>query len=93
MFLSLWRDECGAIYSTELLLVTSVVIAGLASGLTSFRDAVNSEFTDIAAAVQELNQSYLYGGIRSPRARTAGSDFVDRYDGGGQAMVCVQVYE
>ena len=93
MLQALWCDESGAVFTTELLLVTSVVVSGLATGLTSFRDAVTSEMADVAAAVQDLNQSYLYSGVLGHSGSTAGSDYVDAPDPDGTAYTCTQVFE
>ena len=76
----LWKDRRGGILSTELLLLTSIVVAGLASGLTSVRDAVSNEFADVARSVQNLNQSFMYQAPQRADARTAGSDYFDRRD-------------
>ena len=76
----IWNDCDGSVVSTELLMVTSVLVAGLASGLTSVRDAVISEFSDVAHSVQELNQSFSYQGSEGHAAMTAGSDYIDRFD-------------
>ncbi len=76
----LWNDCDGGILSTELLLVSSVLVAGLSTGLTSVRDAVTSEFNDVAHSIQNLNQSYLYTSPSGPSGRTAGSSYYDRYE-------------
>ena len=74
----IWNDCDGGVVSTELLMVTSVLVAGLASGLTTVRDAVNNEMADIATSVQSLNQSFGYVGVQSPSTQTAGSEYLDR---------------
>jgi len=60
---SLWRDQSGAILSTELILVAVVAVVGLVVGLTSIRDSLVSELADVSGTVQELNQSYSYFGV------------------------------
>ena len=92
MLRALWSDETGAVFTTELLMVTSVVGAGLATGLTTFRDAVTSEMADVAAAVQHLNQSYLYNGVESRSAMTPGSHYVDARDPISDAYTCTQMF-
>lgn len=85
----LWHDCGGGVLSTEMLLLTSLLVAGLASGLTEVRNAVSNEFADVANAVQNLNQSYLYSAPVSPSAATAGSDFIDRRDVTSSSYSCV----
>ena len=58
LFLKLWRDEHGLLYSTELVFVTSIVAIGMIVGLAAYRDGIVDELADNARAVQALNQSY-----------------------------------
>lgn len=89
--MNLWNDSRGGVFTTELLLVTSFVVAGVSAGLAHYRDSIQAELTDLAAAVQTLNQSYVFSGVRSPAAKTAGSQFVDRHDGfSSSAAACIQ---
>lgn len=55
----LWRDEQGAVLSAELVLIAVITVIGLVVGLAAFRDSVVGELGDTAAAVGELNQSYV----------------------------------
>lgn len=90
--MKLWNDCHGGVFTTELLLVTSFVVAGVATGLAHYRDSLQSELTDLAASVQKINQSFAFAGVRSPGAKTAGSRFVDHQDGSSvNAMACIQV--
>ena len=76
----LWNDECGFIVSTELILIATIVVMGLMAGMTAVRDAVISEMSDVAGAIQDLNQSYSYFGVLGHSASTSGSDYVDETD-------------
>ncbi len=76
----LWRDEAGFIVSIELILISTIAVLGILVGLASIRDAVVSELSDVAGAVQDLNQSYAYFGVIGHASSTAGSDFVDGLD-------------
>lgn len=76
----LWNDEDGVILSSEIALLGSVMVIGLVAGVTTFRDAVNSELGDVAAALGAMDQSYAYGGVCGHHAFTAGSAFYDRAD-------------
>ena len=86
----LWHDCDGGILTTELLLVTSVLVGTMGAGLSSFRNAVTGEFSDVANSVSELSQSYRYPSVNGLGAHTAGSDYIDRRDGNaGQANQCI----
>lgn len=77
----LWHDQAGFIVSAELVLISTVGVIGLLTGLTCLRNAINSELTDVACAISSLDQSYCYTGFHSykdkcscvTKARTAGS--------------------
>jgi hypothetical protein len=76
----LWDDDCGFVVSVELILIATVVVFGLLAGMTAVRDAVVSEMSDVAGAIQDLNQSYSFFGVLGHSASTAGSDYVDETD-------------
>ena len=77
---SLWSDDNGFIVSIELILISTIAIIGLITGMTSVRDAVVSELSDVAGAVQDMNQSYSFNGVVGHSATTSGSDFLDTLD-------------
>lgn len=76
-----WRDQAGFVVSAELVLISTVLIIGLVTGLTCLRNAVNDELSDVACAISSLDQSYCYTGFHGYKdkchcelkARTAGS--------------------
>lgn len=76
----LWRDEAGFVVSTELILIATIVVIGMITGLTTVRDAVVTELADVADAVSEVDQSYSYGAITAHCASTAGTTFIDVFD-------------
>lgn len=76
----LWRDDRGFVISIELILISTIAVIGLITGLTAVRDAVVSELSDVAGAVQDMNQSYSFNGATGHSGSTAGSDFQDRTD-------------
>ena len=76
----LWNDETGFIVSAELVLVATILVIGMITGLTSVRDAVISELADVGQAISNINQSYSYGGAVAHCGSTAGSVFVDQTD-------------
>ncbi len=76
----LWNDNNGFVVSIELILIATIAVVGLIAGLTAVRDAVVSELSDVAGAVQDVNQSYAINGITGHSATTAGMDFLDATD-------------
>lgn len=76
----LWDDDCGFVVSVELVLIATVAVLGLLAGMTSVRDAVVSELSDVAGAVQDINQSYSYFGVLGHSASTSGADYTDQTD-------------
>ena len=80
MIKRLWSDEAGFVVSSELILVGTVAVIGLLAGLAAVRDGVVSELSDVAGAVQDLNQSYSLSGVTGHSAATAGMDYVDALD-------------
>src|SRR5262245_33287117 len=80
MMKKLWNDEAGFIVSAELVLVATILVIGMITGLTSVRDAVITELADVGGAIGSINQSFAYGGASAHCANTAGSAFVDLLD-------------
>lgn len=78
--MKLWNDEAGFVVSVELVLISTITVIGLMTGLTAVRDGVVSELSDTAGAVQDMNQSYTYNGVIGHSGSTAGSDFNDALD-------------
>ena len=80
MLMKLWNDEAGAIVSAEMVLVATILVVGMVTGLTSLRDAAVTELADVAQAIAQLDQSYSYGGIDGHCASSAGSQYLDAAD-------------
>jgi len=79
----LWQEENGAILSSELLLVSTLLVVGMVAGLDAARNAVLTEMADVSAAIGTMNQSFSVGGTFSEAgAMTAGSQFIDTVDEG-----------
>ena len=76
----LWNDQEGFIVSIELILLSTIIVIGLITGMTALRDAVVSELSDVAGAIQDLNQGYEFNGVAGHSARTQGSNFLDARD-------------
>ena len=62
MFRRLWTDEAGFIVSAELVLVATMLVIGMIVGLTSLRNQVVQELTDLGAALGMISQGYEYTG-------------------------------
>jgi Flp pilus assembly pilin Flp len=83
----LWEDEAGMIISAELIVISTVLVIGLITGLTCVQQALVAEFRDLGLAFSGMNQSYgtpSYFGCFKWWGRTsfvAGSRFTDVYDG------------
>lgn len=83
----LWRDERGAINSTDIVLITTVLILGSIVGLVCLRNQIVQELGDIATAVGALNQTYSYTQTVGSTTLTvvgtvAGSSYADLPDVG-----------
>lgn len=78
--LYLWRDEAGFVVSTEMVLVATIVVIGLITGLTTIRDQLSTELADIADAISEVDQSYSFGAITAHASSTSGTIFNDAED-------------
>lgn len=76
----LWTNEEGAILSTEMMLYGTVGVVGATTGLSAFRDAVNTELGDLSRAIGSLDQSYCISPVTGHHTYTAGSAFYDRAD-------------
>jgi hypothetical protein len=77
MWKKFWNDEYGAIISSEIATVGSVLVIGSVAGLAQLRDSVANELIETGAAIQGLNQSYSVQGISTPSAQVSGSGFTD----------------
>ena len=102
MLRRLWADEAGFVVTTELVLVATTLVIGMIVGLATVRDQVVQEMGDLALAIGNVNQSYVYEGVTGHTSATAGSDFTDQSDfceppgGDDQAGVepaCISVQE
>ncbi len=75
-----WKSEEGFAFSTEMIVVLTIVICGTIAAWTSLREAVVTEMADVGAAVASLNQSYLFTGASSHSSACSGSIFIDTAD-------------
>ena len=75
MWNRLWQDEAASVITTEVILLTTLLILGIVVGAKSFRDSAVTEWADYAQAIANIDQSY-----NVPDGATTGSGFVDRRD-------------
>lgn len=71
----LWNDENGVLLSAEAVVVGTVAVVGLTTGLTVVSRSVSEELQDMAFAIRSLDQSYSIPAQEGCGARTAGSSF------------------
>jgi hypothetical protein len=82
MWIKLWRDESGTVLTTEVVLLTTLLIIGIVVGAKSYRDSLVTEWGDYAQALANIDQSY-----NVPDGATTGSGFLDRRDFGDEATL------
>ena len=80
MLKNFWNDEAGAIISAELVLVLTIAVLAMVTGLSSLRDAVVTELADVGAAIASVDQSYPVTGILAHSSSVAGFGFEDVND-------------
>lgn len=61
---ALRQDEHGVILSAEIVIVGTVLVIGLITGMTCLQKSVNSELGDFAQAIDSIDQSYSFSGHR-----------------------------
>jgi hypothetical protein len=85
MFQSFWEDDSGAILTLEIVLIATVVLLGVLTGLAALRDGIITELADLGGSISDLDQSYVIHGAVSHSSATAGTDFNDLNDFGDVA--------
>lgn len=80
MLRKLWNDEAGAIVSAEIVLVATILVIAMVTGLASLRDAVVTELADVGEAIAAVDQSYTVGAITAHSAAVASSAYSDAFD-------------
>jgi Flp pilus assembly pilin Flp len=76
----LWKEDTGAIVSSELILVATLLVIGIVTGLSSVRTAVVTELGDWADGIGAVNQSFSFGGTTGHHSATSASAFTDAPD-------------
>lgn len=79
----LWKDEAGAIVTSELLLIATLLVIGVVAALAAVRAAIVTELADFSSSIGTMNQSFSVGGTASGDGSfTAASAFADAADAG-----------
>lgn len=92
---NLWNNEAGFVISAELVLVLTIAVIGIITGLAHVQLAVVQELNDVAQAIGSLDQSYTFVGFKcctdangKVTSSTAGSAYTDRGDHCDCAINC-----
>tara|TARA_R110000868_G_scaffold35135_3_gene126153 strand:+ start:292 stop:672 length:381 start_codon:yes stop_codon:yes gene_type:complete len=76
------KKQAGFVMTTELVLLSTVMVVGLVAGMVTMRDALTAEMEDVAEAIGQLDQTYAFNGIVNGENTAAieGSVFGDATD-------------
>jgi|GEM_PF-1496616 len=80
MLYRLLSEETGFIISVELILIATIAVLGLIVCLTTVRNAIVSELSDVSGALQDLNQCFKFAGVNGHSGTSHGSDYNDATD-------------
>lgn len=75
-----WSDEDAFIVSSELVIVSVMLVIGLLVGMVSLRDQVVQELADTGGVMAKWTQSFSMAGVTGHAASTGGSAFNDTTD-------------
>lgn len=88
MLKTFWNDQAGVILSTEIVLISTILIVGLVVGLVEVQCSIVAELGDVANAYGNLDQSYKTAGFMSNKggqctltAYSSGAAYIDIADG------------
>jgi len=76
----LLSDEAGFVVSSELVLIATILVIGVITGLGTLRSGVIQELADVSAAIGAVSQTYQFNGVTAHTAATNGSAYVDNND-------------
>jgi hypothetical protein len=79
LMLKLWKDDCGALLSTEWIFVCVIIVLGSITGMVLMRNAVISELVEFGQAVEALNVGYSFSGQINCESSTGGSAAIDDF--------------
>ena len=70
-----WSDEDGVILSMETVLLGTIGVLGLTTGLSFLASAVNAELEDLGSAIRGVDQSFAVEGGQNCAGSKAGSSY------------------
>ena len=88
----LFHDEAGFIVSAELVIVGTVLVLGLITGMACVQEALVGEYKEVAGALRGLDQSYYYGGMRGCVSRRCGVTSWTAGSSYGVDNACVEAF-
>ncbi len=74
------RKQQGFVISAEVILVATILVLGMIVGLTSLRDGIVTELSDVGEAIGSISQTYLFNGVTGHHATSNGSTWNDLED-------------
>ena len=76
------KKQAGFVLTSELIVLSTTMVAALVIGLSTLRDSVTAELEDVAEAIGSLDQSYAFDGMINAEgtAEISGSGFIDAVD-------------
>jgi hypothetical protein len=78
MLRKLWNDDCGSgLLSAEWILLFTILVLGIITGLVAVRQALISELVESAQALMAISQSFSFSGQSNCESSTAGSSASD----------------
>jgi len=72
----LWADDQGVLEAIEFLLTASILVFGLVVGLTTLRNAITAELSELANAVLAINFGFSVGGLSGCCSSVSGSQAI-----------------
>ena len=81
------KGQAGFIVSAELVLIATILVIGLVVGMVAIRDSMIAEMGDVAEAIGNVDQSYLFNGVTDTGtgAQIGASNFNDGIDNNSDA--------
>jgi Flp pilus assembly pilin Flp len=73
----LWNDDLGALIAIEFLFVATILVIGIVVGLTTLRNAINAELSELANAILALSEGYTISGVSGCCSSVDGSQAND----------------
>ena len=80
LFTRQMNDEAGFIISSELVIVATVAVLAMVTGLSEVAFNVNNELEDVGSAFGSMNQTMNVQGTTGHQSMVGGSMFQDRID-------------